>query len=496
MILLLLPPCGIDHIGRKIQPLGIAYIASNLNKHGIKCELIDGINQDEFKNEEAILNFIKDNEVDIVGFSVNTIAVESALSIAKKIKEYDVRVITIFGGHHSTFMHKSILLSNNTVDFIIRGEGEETFLSLINEIKGKKRYDLINGLSYRNSNGNIVINKQCNAISDLDTLPFPVRMDNRYYSKIWDMDSNKYLRNISLLSSRGCVNNCSFCSIPSFQKQMETNNLWRSRSPENIIEEINEIRNSSNEEICIRFIDDNFLVSINRAEEIAYSIYERFNQKIKFSFAARSDQVIKCGVERLKKINKYGCINIEIGIESGSNEFLKRNCKDTTVSNNIMALSILKEANITPSIDFLMFDHLSNISEIKENIDFINDNYIYGHYPPIIYNRIIPYPGTKFSMTNSLSKEDYFIESDSKYIFDNLNYFREYYQTQLDELINSINNESSIEMKILSKVAMNKPYDILFELFNDVECGVYRKIEDLDNVISTKKLLNTWNKMK
>lgn len=492
MVLLVLPPCELDHPGRKFQPLGISYIASYLRKNGRDCEVIDGLSQSEFNDKDKIVNYILTNNFKIVGFSVNTIAFETALYIANNIKKYNKDIITVFGGHHSTYMHEDILVKNNCVDFVVRGEGEKVFLELVNAINGDKRFELINGISYRDKNASIVINKKSEAVKNLDELPFPSRIDSKFYSATFDKESNKYLRNISIISSRGCVNNCSFCSVHFFQDQMNTERYWRSRSPENVAQEAAElVLKNKNEDIFLRFTDDNFLVDISRSMNIAQKIVEYCGKKVKFSFSARCDQIIRCGFDRLNELRNLGCVNIEIGIESGSDSFLKRYCKDTSVEINELALALLKKSNITPSIDFLMFDPSTTMQEIEENFEFIKRNNLSGHYPPIIYNRVIPFPGTDVYKTSLIDKNNYFRNKSVEYIFNMLNQYGNQYQHKIDDIINNITMKSSLELKILSQFAKNKPYDLLEELILISNSQNFKSFGDLEAVKSTEELINT-----
>lgn len=156
-----------------------------------------------------------------------------AHALARLIKKIDRGLITVFGGPHASIYPKLTCCDPN-VDFVIYGEGEETFLELLKNMP-KKNFDKIHGLVYKNGK-KVIVNPRRPFIANLDNLPFPKR--DLFPLKIYQ-EANKNSPYImrrpiySMQTSRGCVGICTFCSIHSVWQH-----CWRARSAKNVVDEI------------------------------------------------------------------------------------------------------------------------------------------------------------------------------------------------------------------------------------------------------------------
>ena len=287
MRILLIDPPYERFIGFKSEwfPMGISYIASYLLERGHEVAIYHAEHGPDTKYKSIVKyseNFNKyksaiesdDHPIwaevrkeissfypEVVGVSVLTPKVPSAFKIAKICKKIDPKMIVVFGNHHPTIKPDEILLNKN-VDFVVRGEGEETFNSLIDNLGSSyPDYSTIAGLSFRD-NCEIVNNNDRIPMDNLDALPFPAR------NKLLNFETYTPVQLNMVMTSRGCPYSCNFCA---------SDNMWgkkvRFRSVENIINELNELKNVYSVK-NINFMDDSFTINKERVKELCLAIIE------------------------------------------------------------------------------------------------------------------------------------------------------------------------------------------------------------------------------
>lgn len=307
-------------------PLGLLYLASVLEAHGVSVEIVDAITSDT--SLEEIIHIIQNNNPKIVGITATTPQIRGAVQIAQHIKKqyYDDIVLGIGGAHVSA--DKGFIERFNCFDFSIEGEGEITFSELVLQaLNGKK----IRG-NYKGEN-----------INDLDENPFPARhliSHENYLIR----DYGKYFATIH--TSRGCPFNCVFCSNPVTGRKM------RFRSPTNVVDEIQYCIKTYGVKLIL-FTDDTFTVNRKRAAEICHEIMKR-NIKIDWFCETRADLVDK---DLLELMYKSGCREISFGVESGNEklraEVIRKRIKDVEF---IEAFKFCREIGIrTPAFCMLGF---------------------------------------------------------------------------------------------------------------------------------------------
>lgn len=370
----------VDGSDRTLPSLGIGYLVSSVQLTAHDVDVM--VWQDE---NPLFAQTIKDSGAEIIGISCTTDTFIKGIEIAERIKSLNAHMPIILGGVHATIIGGEAVLRNWTglFDYVIEGEGEISLPLLLESLDTGDSVANIPGVSCWD--GEEIKRMPPTLIERLDDLPFPDRnkliAPRRY-------DLSNYGLDISVMTSRGCSYKCSFCSVG-----VINSHTWRRRSVQNVILEIEDLVNKYGMDFFLHFVDDNFFVDSDRALEILKIVYSRW-PKIKTSFATRSDLIIK-NAGMLPQLKRIGVVSIELGIENGSQSVLNRYAKGTTVYQNGMAVQLLKQHDIEAGIDYIMFDHYTTIEDLQQNINFLREYGLWGHYPPVVYSSLVLYPGTR-----------------------------------------------------------------------------------------------------
>jgi len=351
----------------EFPPIGLLYIAAVLLKEKHDVKIID-LDNSSLKQK---LNF---DDYDIVGISTLTFAYDKILKIAKLAKKHNK--IVVAGGWHATFEDEE-MLKTGLFDFIIRGEGEITFLKLIKALEENKEPHF-KGISYIKE-GKIVRTDISDPIEDLDSLPFPARhlLPPNKYKKI------KGEIFTPLIATRGCRFNCKFCATPAMRKRK-----WFHRSVENIIKEMLDVE----ENFKIRgfaLLDENFM----QDEKWVYHFCEslsKYKKKFLWMCQARFDVLAK-NKELVKMMAKAGCVMIHIGFESPFQKSIDFLSKGERVNQIKTAVKNCKEAGIDIIGSFMLGIPTESRWDAKNLITFARNLDIDVAW----FQILTPFPGTK-----------------------------------------------------------------------------------------------------
>ena len=238
--------------------------------------------------------------------------------MAKVIKNYNKDFKIVVGGPHVSAAPE-LVMSDNNIDFGVIGEGEHTFLELINALNNGKDLKDISGITYR-ENGEVKINTDRQFIENLDEIPFPAwhlfKMDkylNQKYSQGGEVKRRPFM---TILTSRGCPLNCFFCS---------SRDTWgrhiRTRSAENVIKEIKLLYEKYGiKELII--VDDNFNFDVDRLNIILDFLLK---EKMDLVIDVPSGVFIpKLNKDVLRKMKEAGFLRLFFPIESGNEHVLHK----------------------------------------------------------------------------------------------------------------------------------------------------------------------------
>ena len=333
--------------------LGIMYIAAYAEKYtDYKIEILDMIVEE--MGYDTLKNEIKKRKPDVVGVTTTTFTLIDSIIIAKIINEVDNDIKVVFGGPHAhIYPEETIKLPE--VDFLVIGEGEITFTELLQKIDNYEELKKVKGVVFKHDD-RIVNTGYRGFIEDLDSLPFPARHltpYNKYYSLIAKRNPIT-----TMFTSRGCPYRCLFCHRPHMGKK------FRARSPENVVEEIEECMNMGIHEILI--YDDTFNIDKRRVFDVCNLIKER-GLDIYFDIRARIDRIDK---EMLIALKEAGCVRIHYGIESANQRILDILRKDITVEQAEKVIQMTKDVGIETLAYFMIGNPTETRDEILNTIKF------------------------------------------------------------------------------------------------------------------------------
>lgn len=354
-------------------PLGLAYIAAVLKKEKIEVKILEANAHD--LNHGQIKKEIENYSPNIVGITATTSLIEEANEIANLCKK-NIRVV--IGGIHASSMSQETLEKFKRFDFLIRGEGEFTFL----ELAQKKPILKIKGLSYRKKE-KIVHNPPRELNNKLDELPFPARellpMD-KYFSAGAKQTPSDYI-----LSSRGCPYQCNFCA-----DHLVHGRMFRFRNPESIIEEVEEIYNKGVRDWD--FVDDNFTLIAERVEKFCDLMIEKgLNKKMSWR-CGNGVRVDMLNPSLLKKMKEAGCYMLSLGIESGNEQILKNIKKNIDLNKVKDAVKWCNEIGIETRGLFMFGNLGENEKTMKDTIKFAKSL----NLDTATFHITIPFPNTDY----------------------------------------------------------------------------------------------------
>jgi anaerobic magnesium-protoporphyrin IX monomethyl ester cyclase len=362
------------------ENLGIRSIAAFLEKNGISVRILPC----QQTGKEKMLEEIQKEQPKIVGFSLIFQRMFFRFAgLMTYLRKNGVTAHFTVGGHFPTLEYAGILERVPELDTVVRHEGEETLLELYRQVDHPGRWHLIPGLAYR-ENGLVQASRPRPLISDLDRLPFPLRTE--------PFPSVRGIRACSILASRGCLYNCSFCSIHSFYHDAPGKKR-RTRSPGNVVEEMAELYSRGVR--VFTFKDDDLGMQTDQQKswvsDFARELKKRkFSKDILWRISCRIDDVDPGFLEPLQDV---GLQTVYLGIESGSERGLATANKKYHVADIYRAIHVLDGIGMEYEYGFMLFDPYSTFETVRENIrmlEFLGRN---GD-THIRFTKMFPYVGT------------------------------------------------------------------------------------------------------
>lgn len=364
-----------------IPPLGILYIGTLLEEQGHQVQVVDPLPDDNV----AFLKTIKEFGPDLIGLSLTTTQYTRAQKVLELIRPIAPDAFYIAGGVHPTAEPKRTL-KEFSFDAIVIGEGELTAADLINCLEKKGDLATVAGLMYVEPDGTIVRNAPREAIFDVNSIAVPKRDFLNFTDYLTPPGNIRgfYLkRATTMIASRGCPYNCIFCG-----SNVIFGRTVRRRSVDNVMEEVHELKNKYNID-GLWFLDDTFTLDPAWVMELCQRFIDE-HVDVTWGCQVRVNTV---GEELLIKMKEAGCVQVDIGVESGSLRVLKAMKKGTTPEKIEEAFTLIRKVGMRTLATFM----LGNPEETHEDIE--KTYQLIGRIKPnyVAFAFTTPFPGTELN---------------------------------------------------------------------------------------------------
>ncbi len=363
------------------ENLGLRSILAYLRSRGHSGALVPFVPGTEVE----VLAAVQALNPRVVGFSVIfQYALDEFAALMRFLRSSGVRAHFTAGGHYPSLQPARALELLPDLDTVVRFEGELTLCELLERLDEPAAWQTIRGLAFRRATF-VVITEPRPKILDLDSLP-PVSRDE-------PAEAAPGVKVAAMLASRGCLFDCSFCSIRQFQRSTP-GHLRRVRSPQMVVAEMRDLFDTRGIRY-FSFQDDDFAAAAPAQRQWVRAFLERLDQA---GLSGKVGWKISCRVTDLdpvllEEMQRRGLIAVYLGVESGSEGGLRALNKRATVGQNRAAIELMKRRGVALAIGFMLFDPSSTVDSVRENIAFLRWAGADGYFP-VNFCKMLPYAGT------------------------------------------------------------------------------------------------------
>lgn len=341
-------------VNKPYPPLGLLYITAYLRERGHDVAVFDST----FNNFESFRAKLQTGSPRIVGIYVNMMTRRHALKMIHLVNESGALVVV--GGPEPVNYPDEYLDAG--VDLIVKGEGEAALAEIINlrAESAHPDFSAVQGLIYNTSDGTRVETPARAQTPKLDELPFPARdaIDIRRYMDHWK--THHGASSVSLITARGCPYTCRWCSHSVYGYS------YRTRSPENVADEVAHIRETWNPD-QLWYADDVFSINKKWLRRYADALTER-NLHLPFETITREDRLDD---ETIDILATMGCYRLWVGAESGSQKILDAMDRRTDANRMRIIIAKLQARGIRVGT-FIMFGYIGETwSDLNETHDHL-----------------------------------------------------------------------------------------------------------------------------
>jgi anaerobic magnesium-protoporphyrin IX monomethyl ester cyclase len=321
--------------------VGFVYIAGALRAAGYEVDYYDAMSLwHKWPEIEARIEAFRP---DVVATTAFTASIVDAVQLCRLAKGVDPRIITLLGNVHATFCYEEILKADHdAVDYIVRGEGELTMPRLLDCLSAGDDPAKVQGLAFYRDDS-VVVTPKAPFIHDLDALPAAWDLVE------WPIYSYRAKNNARLAivsSSRGCKQQCSFCSQQLFWAQS-----WRARSAENFVSELAMLHERYGVQVAM-LSDEIPTFDRDRWVRILDLMIE-WQVPVRLLMETRVDDILR-DADIMDKYNRAGVEHIYVGVEAGSQETLDLFRKETRVDQSKAAIDLINNADIVSETSFVL----------------------------------------------------------------------------------------------------------------------------------------------
>lgn len=401
-------------------PLGILYISSYLEKHGIPNEVFDST----FSTFEALTAKIVNQQPSIIGIYTNLMTKLNVIRIMDVVKLHLPSCKIVLGGPEIRYYHEEYLKAG--ADIVVFGEGEITMHEICDHfnLTGELPTDA-KGTALFNL-GSLLVNPERELLRNLDELPLPARhkIDLNAYLKLWKERHGMSMLSVSTM--RGCPYTCKWCSRAVY------GGTYRRRSPAHVVEELIRLKETYSPD-AIWFVDDVFTISHKWLREFSALMTEK-KVDLPYEIITRADRMNE---EVISLLKSSGCFRVWIGAESGSQSVIDKMDRRVKVEQVREMIALSKNYGIETGT-FIM---LGYPGEEFEDIRLTIDHLVLS--APDQYTITLAYPikGTPLysEVSDEIVAEYDFRNNTDRDIRFRRNYSETYYSYALRWVYNSVN---------------------------------------------------------
>ena len=340
-----------------LPPVGLVSIAAVLRKAGHEVRLLDAAREPLVPNDQWAKR-IAACEPDLVGFGATTPSFHDALDVCQRGKDLRPSARTVFGGVHVSWARARALCDCDAIDFVVAGEGEAAMVALA---RGDAP-QTVAGLVYRDGAG--VKSAKPQEREDLcvmDELPFPAYDLLEGFPHRYRLPLFSYPRGpgAHVISSRGCVYQCSYCDRVVYGR------TFRWNSPEYTFELVKHLRTDYGIRHVI-FFDDLFTLNRERVARLC-DLLSGARLGVTFNCIVRIGHI---DGELIGMLKRAGCWMINVGIESGDQAILDANKDGVTLEGVRRDVGMLVAAGIHVKGLFMLAFPGETIESMRKTVDF------------------------------------------------------------------------------------------------------------------------------
>ena len=402
-------------------PLGLAYVAGALRAEGYPVQFIDGVGESldtrhPAPNDCYIYGLSPEQIVDKIDADAAIIGVAFGFSfewpmcrdLVGLIRDRFPGVLLIGGGEHVTALPEQSLLESK-LDLAVLGEGEETIIEIADQYaENRLEPGLIDGVAFKSSDDEIVVNPRRARRRDIDSIPWPawdlMPLEN-YLERGFGFGVNRG-RTIPIMASRGCPYQCTFCSNPAMWTTR-----WIARDPDDLLDEMahyQEVYGIEN----FDFYDLTAIVKKSWIVDFCRKIEERgMTFTWQLPSGTRSEAI---DGEVAALLYRSGCRNMSYSPESGSHGVLERIKKRISTDAVIESIRAAYENKMNIKCNIIFGFPGETLREVFESYRFIMRMALAGAYDISIW-AFSPYPGSELfgqiSRDRNLKLDDPYYDS-------------------------------------------------------------------------------------
>ena len=381
MRILFVNPCLRQDAQHRYLPVGLGYIVTGVKEAGYDFDLLD-IDLHQY-DDTYVERYVRNNAYDVIAFGSIVTHYKWAKWFIGTVKRHQPDCTVIVGNSVGSSI-PDLLLDKTAADIVVLGEGDVTIVALLDMIDREGSLGDVEGIAFRDDDGQIVHTGRRKAVRKVDDLPFPdwdIFEVERYLElgKTTAHDTVFYPVEDAVVmpvnTARGCVFKCTFCHYVFW------NDPYRHRSVDSIMGEIrrNQLKYGAN---YINFWDELSFSKLSQAEGLADALIEA-DLGIHWTAAIRSDLFGKGTgpYERRKavaeKFVKSGAVVVGYSLESANEDILLAMEKRVEAHHFSEQIRILKEVGLRSSTSLVLGYPQETLETIRETMQFCMDHDIY-----------------------------------------------------------------------------------------------------------------------